>query len=44
VQVATQQAATDPRTGTIDMNLITAGRPTQAFEEEGDGGDRIDDL
>lgn len=26
VQVATQAAATDPRTGTIDMDMITTGR------------------
>ena len=40
IKVATQQAATDPKTGTIDMNLITTGVPTQgAFEEGGAGGD-----
>ena len=33
VHVATQQAATDPRTGTIDMSLITTGVRT-AVEEE----------
>lgn len=27
MQVATQQAAVDPRTGTIDMDLITTGNP-----------------
>jgi hypothetical protein len=33
IKVATQQAATDPKTGTIDMNLITTGVPTQAFDD-----------
>ncbi len=37
IKVATQQAATDPKTGTIDMNLITTGVPTQAFDEAGAG-------
>jgi DNA replication licensing factor MCM4 len=40
VKVATQQAATDPKTGTIDMNLLTTGVPTQAFEE----GNAADDF
>ena len=33
IRVATQQAATNPLTGTIDMNLLSTGLPTQAFEE-----------
>ena len=28
MEVATQKAATDPRTGTIDMDMITTGRST----------------
>ena len=32
MQVATQTAATDPRTGTIDMGLITAGRTSMDKE------------
>ncbi|GAM17420.1 hypothetical protein SAMD00019534_005950 [Acytostelium subglobosum LB1] len=44
VKVALQQAAIDPHTGTIDMDLITTGRSASSREEIGRVKDAIIDV
>lgn len=44
VRVALHQAATDPRTGTIDMDLLTTGRSATARERTSDLANAIQQL